>query len=194
MMEPMSMARLAAILDAYGADPARWPGAERDAALALLAASPAARARQAAAAELDACLDAAPSVVPAPDLAARIVAAVGVAPAADVFAHRVAGGSMRVRWRLLMMVPLAAAAALAVWLVREVPPAPTANDARTAAAAEALDTLEVPTDALLDVAVLDSLDQDAPTFGCTAGELGCPELEPSEDRQSDRSAQRSSHA
>ncbi len=41
----MKLSRLSAILDAYGADPARWPCGEREAALALTRASlPAARA------------------------------------------------------------------------------------------------------------------------------------------------------
>ena len=40
MAEPMDEARMAAILAAYGADAARWPAAERDAARAWLAAHP----------------------------------------------------------------------------------------------------------------------------------------------------------
>ncbi|MFC4728325.1 hypothetical protein [Coralloluteibacterium thermophilus] len=53
---PMTLDRLDTLLDAWGADPARWPAAERDAALALVAASAEARTRQAAAARLDAAL------------------------------------------------------------------------------------------------------------------------------------------
>src|SRR5207237_8400141 len=71
----MMAARLHAILDAYGADPAHWPAAERDAALALLARSPEARRQHDAAARLDAALDASPVDVPAPALAARVLRA-----------------------------------------------------------------------------------------------------------------------
>jgi len=41
-MKPVSVSadRFKTIVDAYGADPARWPDAERDAALALLAVDP----------------------------------------------------------------------------------------------------------------------------------------------------------
>jgi len=40
MSVPFDAARMAQILDAYGASPARWPAAERDAALAWAAAHP----------------------------------------------------------------------------------------------------------------------------------------------------------
>ena len=40
MAEGMDEGRMAAILDAYGADPGRWPAAERDAARAWLTAHP----------------------------------------------------------------------------------------------------------------------------------------------------------
>lgn len=52
----MTPTRLADILDAYGADPARWPAAERKAALALLATEPDLARHQAEAATLDAAL------------------------------------------------------------------------------------------------------------------------------------------
>jgi len=54
----MTFERLQAILDAYGADPARWPESERPAAEGLLAAMPEAHAQHDAAARLDAMLDA----------------------------------------------------------------------------------------------------------------------------------------
>lgn len=57
-MNTLDMARLATLLDAYGADPQRWPEPERDAALALLRASEPARILQRAAAALDAKIDA----------------------------------------------------------------------------------------------------------------------------------------
>ncbi|NBC33135.1 MAG: hypothetical protein GVY13_10720 [Alphaproteobacteria bacterium] len=60
----MSLDRFAALVDAYGARPERWPATERPAALALLEVSAEARARRDEAAALDALL--AESVVPAP--------------------------------------------------------------------------------------------------------------------------------
>lgn len=50
----MTPGRLQELLDAYGADPARWPPDERDTALALIKRSPAVRAQ----AERDAVFDA----------------------------------------------------------------------------------------------------------------------------------------
>lgn len=65
----MSMARLRAILDAYGAEPRRWPAAERAGAEALIAASAEARALRDEAAALDDVL--ASAVAPAPSSALR---------------------------------------------------------------------------------------------------------------------------
>lgn len=53
----MTIDRVLEILEAYGADPARWPAAERAAAQALLAQSPELQQAQADAARLDAILD-----------------------------------------------------------------------------------------------------------------------------------------
>jgi len=66
---PMPIDRFAAILDAYGAEPPRWPTAERAAAQSLLAVSPEAQALHASAARLDRLLTA--SVAPAPSAAVR---------------------------------------------------------------------------------------------------------------------------
>ncbi len=71
----MDMARLAAILEAYGADDRRWPQDERAAALALLADSPEARALRDQAAALDTLLDVAGAPAPSPELMAMILAA-----------------------------------------------------------------------------------------------------------------------
>jgi hypothetical protein len=57
-MTTMTIDRLQTILEAYGASPARWPEAEREAALALIAQSAQARAAVAAASALDASIDA----------------------------------------------------------------------------------------------------------------------------------------
>ena len=40
MAEPMNAERFASLLDAYGAEPRRWPDAERDAAQAFARADP----------------------------------------------------------------------------------------------------------------------------------------------------------
>jgi hypothetical protein len=56
-MTTMTIDRLQTILDAYGAGPARWPEAEREAALALISQSAQARAAVTAASALDASID-----------------------------------------------------------------------------------------------------------------------------------------
>lgn len=66
-MAEMTPERFAAILDAYGAEPRRWPEAERPAALAHLHAAPDAVARLEAAADVDDLLG--PSRLPAPSIA-----------------------------------------------------------------------------------------------------------------------------
>lgn len=70
----MNLARLAEILDAYGAEPKRWPLAEREKALALLRDSAEAKALAAAAARLDAALDLAEPVHVSAALMGRILA------------------------------------------------------------------------------------------------------------------------
>src|SRR5260221_3806375 len=76
---PMTLARLRALLDAYGARVERWPDDERESALALLAASVDAQAECAAAARIDALLDTIPAPQPSDDLIRRALAG---APAA----------------------------------------------------------------------------------------------------------------
>lgn len=53
----LSLERAVALLDAYGALPDRWPEAEREAMLALLAKSPELRTHRHAATSLDSLLD-----------------------------------------------------------------------------------------------------------------------------------------
>ena len=73
--EREALARFEALLDAYGAEPRRWPADRRAAADALLARSAEARALQAAAARLDALIDTA-AIEPAPaHLMGRVIAA-----------------------------------------------------------------------------------------------------------------------
>lgn len=170
---PLSTERLAALLDAYGADPGRWPADERAAAEALLAASPAARARRDEAARLDALLDLVPAPAPTADLADRIVVA------ARPRARR------RLSRALIAAAPLAAAAALVVWIVRSTgtPGTPAPRDA-VLAATDAFDDATVPTDELLAVTGLYGAEE-LPSLGCRTGELGCPQLVPSDGRRSE---------
>jgi len=151
----MTAARLHAILDAYGADPARWPAAERDAALALLVRSPEARRHHDAAARLDAALDASPVQVPSPALAARVLHATPRRRPVRVG-----------RW-VALAAPLAAAAVLVLWLARSPAPAPL-----TADAIAALGTYSMPTDTLLFSIGSDLVDLP----GCSEGDLGCIDL------------------
>lgn len=102
--ESMSLERLAAILDAYGAADRRWPAEERAAALALVEASPQARAMLARAAELDRLLDAAPAGEP-PSAALRH-AVLRTAPRAPAPTPR------RLGWRAAAAVALAASLVL----------------------------------------------------------------------------------
>ncbi len=71
----LPLARFRDLLDAFGAEPLRWPEAERDAALALLESSAEARAALEAEARFDALLDEGPALAPSPALARRILAA-----------------------------------------------------------------------------------------------------------------------
>ena len=73
--EKMTLERLRAVIEAYGATPPRWPAAEREAVAVLLAESAAARTLLAEAAPLDELLDAAPPIAPTPALRAAILAA-----------------------------------------------------------------------------------------------------------------------
>src|SRR5690606_40615752 len=99
-VHPIDLERLATLLDAYGGDPQRWPEAERDAALALIAASADARRLHDEARRLDALLDALPAATPSPDLEERIVAAArasGAAARAGVAAPDASGAGAPAR-------------------------------------------------------------------------------------------------
>lgn len=72
----MTPHRLQDLLDAYGADPDRWPLEERIAMLDLLARSPDARDRAADAAGIDTLLDRAPLPMPSAAAAQRLTARV----------------------------------------------------------------------------------------------------------------------
>lgn len=71
----MTIERFAALVDAYGGDRRRWPAAEQDAALALLANDPRARALLAEARALDDALDGEPAPALSPALRATVLAA-----------------------------------------------------------------------------------------------------------------------
>src|SRR5262245_34864145 len=145
--DEMTLERLTRLLDALGARPERWPDGERDAAAALLARSATARAHRDAAAALDRLLDEAPAVAPSTALAARVL---GAAPRASV----VVPMRGRRRTALVAALGLAAAASLAVWLVRRAD-APRDLDPATMAQ---LDDYETPIDALLAASDADSDD------------------------------------
>jgi hypothetical protein len=167
-MTPITLARFREILDAYGADPSRWPRAERDDALLLLDRSPEARAERAAAARLDFALDLAPSVRSSTSLAARVLAR---APqrSSERFARLVA-----------IAAPVAMAATLLLWLVRTPAPSPGMLSEETIAA---LGSLSAPSDALLGetTGLIDS----APALGCEPGELGCLDLDVPDPQRSE---------
>lgn len=93
--DTMTLDRLRAIVEAYGADPARWPAAERAAGEALLAGSPSARTMVAEAARIDAALDSVPALSPTPAIRSAILAA-APRPAALSFVARLREG-----WREL---------------------------------------------------------------------------------------------
>jgi hypothetical protein len=84
-VEGMDEERFEAMLAAYGADAARWPGAERALALRHLAATPSAHGLRAEAKRLDVLLDRWALAAPAADLERRVVAS---APLARIFRPR----------------------------------------------------------------------------------------------------------
>jgi hypothetical protein len=71
----MTNDRFKELLDAYGADPARWPQSEREAALAFAKSSDEARRLLDEAAALDRLIDLADTAAVTPALQARILAA-----------------------------------------------------------------------------------------------------------------------
>lgn len=167
------LTRLERVLEAYGAEPARWPAEERARLEALLAESPRARDLRDAAARLDAWLDAAGDVPPpALELFDRVL---------DRAPHERA---QRHRWRWASVVPLAAAAALALYVTRASDPPPTAPVETPAAATTGsfeiamtdLGVYTTPTDVLLSLDGVDPL-AGGPTFDCEESDLGCLELD-----------------
>ena len=74
----MGLERFEHLVDAYGADPRRWPEAERAAAEVFLSGSEAARALVEGAARLDALLATAPALEPSELLVHRVLRAAPV--------------------------------------------------------------------------------------------------------------------
>jgi ferric-dicitrate binding protein FerR (iron transport regulator) len=101
----LTLERFERLLDALGGAPERWPDTEREAAQRLIEQSAAARARWEEATELDRLLDSVPAEPPSPALTARVLAAAPRRPAAWIW-----------RQALTAAVPLAAAAAVTLWL------------------------------------------------------------------------------
>jgi anti-sigma factor RsiW len=85
----MTIERLKALAEAYGADLRRWPASERPFAESLVATDPAARAALEEAAALDVLLDASPRPALSAALAARILAAAPKARAARAHLGRI---------------------------------------------------------------------------------------------------------
>ena len=153
----MTIDRLRTILEAYGADPSRWPGADRADAVALLERSAEARSLRDEAARLDAMLDAAPAAAPSEALAGRVLDGV---PASTQRRGR--------RWTA-MLAPVAAAALVVLWLTRA--PTTTPTGAPTLPLAS-IGVYETPTDTLLSLPGLDVLDT-VPALSCPESGLGC---------------------
>lgn len=142
----MTPDRFAALVAAHGADPARWPPAERAAALALLDASAEARAVTARERALDAALSAVPPP-PAPSaaLAARIAA---LAPDTDLPGLWREIAALFGGWRLAGTA-LAACVAVGVLLGASLPVNSGGGDP-TATAEPSLLTYAILTDSYLD--------------------------------------------
>ena len=87
--------RFLELVEAYGAEPERWPEGERAGALALLTASPEARAACREAAMLDGLLDELPAYRPSTVVTARILAA---APAGSAKPGGVLSAVLRSLW------------------------------------------------------------------------------------------------
>jgi hypothetical protein len=166
--DDMTTERFAALLDAYGADPARWPEAERADARALLERSPQARVRRDAAAALDVLLDRAATAEPSPALAERILAQAPRAPRAKV---------VRLRARVAAVVGLAAAASLALWLTQR----PGQHQTLGPGAVAQLGEYQTPTDALLSALDPDA-DDTMPEFGCDDPEVDCDDSDLAQQR------------
>ncbi|MBI3784265.1 MAG: hypothetical protein HY270_12790 [Deltaproteobacteria bacterium] len=176
----MSLERLRALLDAYGANPDRWPPQERAAALALLEQSPEAQRWRDASARIDALLDHAPGFEVSATLIDRSLAAAPTpAPSANRTPPPYRHTTRRVwAWRIIAAAaPLAAAAVLVLWVLNK----PSQTPERANVTLAEIETFDVPTDALLDLPSVQALDR-VPTFGCAGGGLGCVDTGEADNR------------
>ncbi len=196
---PITRQRLQELLDAYGADPTRWPAEERAAALALLARSAEARTFQENAAHLDRLLDLSPSVQPAPEFMQRVIAHVPQQETAEttpkkppIFSllrpgqrQQRQGAKRHVSWRFThqrrVWSSLVAAllVIVGVWStqhLRSTQQTPILDPAT-------LGVYETPTDSLLESPGLD-LFSAMPSIGCEDSDLACSQLEAPQETQS----------
>ena len=158
------LADLVGILETCGSNPENWPPATRADMEAYIASSAEARQALAEAVELDLCLDTLQESAPAPDLAERILADLPARPTTR---------ARTTRRGAILALPLAAAAALMLWLGRP-DPASLPNPDTTASLAIEIDSFdwEMPSDVLLHVASLDPVSE-SPEFDCFYDEQGC---------------------
>jgi len=168
--EPLTLERFANLVESYGGRPALWPHAERDGALRLLEESQAARALRDVAIEIDHFLDAAPDDVVSPELGALVLAAAPRKRRPAVW-KRV--------W--IAAVPMAAAAAIALWLTSGGNKPEITLDAASMQVGEYTSA----TDALLGSYGVD-VSEIIPSVGCSDSELGCPNVELDGQQQSRR--------
>jgi len=186
---PLPISRFRELVDAYGSRPHRWPEAEREPALALLAASEEAKRICAAAQALDELLDEDPPVVASPALVARILSTAPGVQVALPTRSRERGAVVAGRARVLPMprragwryaavsMPLAAAALVLLWFTW-----PQATPTAMQFATEDLGRYAAPSDVLLEGMMLDVADS-VPGMGCGESGLGC--LATDEDAQLD---------
>ncbi len=92
-MTRMEKKRLSAIIEAYGADPARWPDGERKAALALMAEQPEMVAERRAASALDSMLAKVPQGMVSDALRTRVLETAPPPQAPSL--HKARGGGLR---------------------------------------------------------------------------------------------------
>jgi hypothetical protein len=166
----LTLEGLERLLDAYGGAPERWPDTEREAAQRLIEQSDAARARWEEAAGLDRLLDTVPVEPPSLALAARVLAAAPRRRPARVW-----------RRALAAAVPLAAAAAVTVWVAIKHEPARQMPSAPVVAMGE----YTRPTDVLLGLYGIDVYGT-VPSIGCSDSDLGCPNAKPAATPYSQR--------
>ena len=164
----MTLERLEEVLDAYGAAPRRGPEEEQEAVRSFVEKADGAPALVEDAQRLDRMLDSVRVAPPSPLLAAQVLAA----------APRRKPRRVR-RWAIAAAVPLAAAAALALWVSLEREPAHVASDASTVWVGE----YTSPTDVLLEPYGVDVY-ATIPSVGCSDSALGCPEVDRSAGKQS----------